>query len=82
MNWDDPTERFHLIEMVGHSEYNRRLQQHLEGSIIELCNGYALRTVNSNRYGRLVCIDGTKIAYSTVEQARKYATELPPGPRA
>ena len=33
MNWDDPVERYRLIEQVGHQEYNRLMLEHIENDV-------------------------------------------------
>lgn len=76
MNWDDPAERFRLIERVGHEEYNRLLAQHHKDSVIENINGHEIRPVAS-RFGRLFMVGDTGSAFSTIEGAREFARQNP-----
>ena len=75
MNWDNPEERLALAERVGTEEYNRRLLEHLDSLIVATVKGRAIRPVNSP-FGRLFAVGGTKHAFSTVEEAVRYAEGL------
>jgi hypothetical protein len=77
MNWDDPTARFELIERVGPTEYNRLHREHIEASTIERVNGYAIRPIETMRFGRVYQVGDTGSAFSTIEAARKYAESIP-----
>ena len=74
MNWDDPVARAELIEQVGPAEYNRQIEAHLKASVLETYKGYEIRPVGT-RFGRLFMVVGTKSAFSTIEQARKFIEE-------
>lgn len=76
MNWDDPAQRYALIDRVGPAEYNRLMQQHLEDSVLETVAGHAIRPVGS-RFGRLFMVGGTGTAFRTLDEARKFATDNP-----
>jgi predicted helicase len=77
MDWDNPQERFALIESVGPDEYNRRMQKHMDDSVVSTVNGYHIRPVNT-RFGRLFMVAGTGTAYQTLELAEQYANSLEP----
>lgn len=79
MNWDDPSERFALIERVGPEEYNRLFAAYQKESIVETVNGYPIRPVVSARWGQLWAVGGGT-AYSTLDAARTAAQALPPNP--
>jgi hypothetical protein len=76
MNWDDPTERFALIERVGHEEYNRLFAEHQKASVIATVAGHAIRPVGS-RFGRLFAVGGTDRAFATQREAEQYARDNP-----
>lgn len=76
MNWGDPIARANLIEQVGVAEYNRRLKQHQDESVVAVVNGYAIRTVQS-AWGKLFHVDGTRSAYTTLQRATTECTALP-----
>lgn len=83
MNWDDPAARAALIERVGPDEYNRRAREHAEASIIKRIGKYALRPVNSGRFGRIIMIDGSgagnsaNIGFSTVAECESWIEKQP-----
>ena len=72
MNWDDPVERFHLIERVGVNEYNRLHAVHMVDSVVDIINGHSIRSVQS-RFGRIFVVDGTNAGSATIEGAREIA---------
>lgn len=76
MDWDDPAARLALIEEVGPDEYNRRMQQYHEESVVSRVGGHAFRPVNT-RFGRLFSVGSTGKAFSTLKQAEDYASEHP-----
>jgi hypothetical protein len=76
MNWDDPADRFALIERVGPEEYNRQMAAHLEASTVSNVGGHAIRPVGS-RFGRLFQVGATGKAFATQEQAEQYAKDNP-----
>lgn len=80
MNWDDPAERYALIERVGPDEYNRLQQQHFKDSAVDTVNGYPIRPVIAGRYGRIYTVGNTGIGFDELEKARIYARTQPPGP--
>lgn len=75
-NFSDPTSRLNLLESVGPDEYNRLLKAHLEASRVDMVNGYGIRPVAS-RFGRLFMVEGTGRAWSTLEDARRFALAQP-----
>lgn len=77
MNWNDPAQRLALIEAVGPEEYNRRHQAHLDRSTIETVNGYPLRSVDTT-WGTLYLVEGTRMAFETLRQARQHARSIAP----
>jgi hypothetical protein len=71
MNWDNPEERLALIERVGIEEYKRLHAAHLEASTVgTTVKGRAIRTVMT-RFGLLYAVDGTRVAFSTLDAAQK-----------
>ena len=77
MDWSNPVDRHDLLDRVGPDEYHRLQQAHRDASIIDTVNGHALRPV-STRFGRLIIVGDTGLAFSTEEQARKQALTIPP----
>ena len=77
MNWDNPADRFALIERVGANEYNRLIKEHFRKSVVATVNGYDIRPVNS-RFGRIYMIDGADRGYRTLEESKVFAATLPP----
>jgi hypothetical protein len=75
MDWNDGAARLRLIEQVGHDEYNRRLREHLDSSVIATVNNHGIRTVMS-RFGLLYAVNGTKMAFASRKQAEDYARTL------
>ena len=76
MNWDDPAERLTLIEQIVPKEYNRRVQEHMDKSVVSRVGGHSIRPVNT-RFGRLFQVGSTGTAYNTQAAAEKYAAEHP-----
>jgi len=76
MDWDDPAARLALIEEVGPEEYNRRIKQHIEDSVVSRVGGHAIRPVNT-RFGRLFSVGTTGKAFSTLKLTEDYASEHP-----
>lgn len=77
IDWDDPAARAKLIEQVGPAEYERLQQEHFTDSTIIKVNGYAIRPVQSSRFGRIFMIHGTGTGYSTLQHAMDEAAKLP-----
>jgi hypothetical protein len=73
MNWNDPAERLALIERVGPKAYNEAHLQHMKDETIDTINGHAIRPVQS-RFGRLFVVGTTGKAFSTIDDAKKFAT--------
>lgn len=78
MNWDLPQDRYELITRVGPEEYNRLHAEHLKASVIKTVNGYHLRYVQT-RFGRLVQVLDTTMAFVHLDAAEKYAESQPEG---
>ena len=77
INWDDPEARLHLIEAVGHEEYNRLMKQHIEDSAVATVNGYRIRPVGT-RFGLLYQVDCDEVvAFRTQAEAEAHARSLP-----
>ena len=74
MNWDDPAERYHLIERVGIDEYERQQAEHNRASTVATINGHAIRPVAS-RFGRLFQVGSTGTAFQTLAQAEEFARQ-------
>jgi len=70
LNWDSPEARLALIESVGHEEYNRRIQAHINSRP----DIYPVNT----RFGLLYAVKGTKVAFSTRKQAEDYLAKGKP----
>jgi hypothetical protein len=81
MNWDDPVERYRLIERVGPAEYERLQAEQFKASTVATVNGRAIRPVGS-RFGRIFIIDGAGVGFTTLEQARAHAATLAPSKAA
>jgi hypothetical protein len=77
INWDDPEERFRLIERVGPCRYNELRAAHMRNSIVAEAGGHAIRPVNSERFGRLFIVGDTGRAFSKLTSAEAYARENP-----
>jgi hypothetical protein len=78
MDWDDPAERFRLADRVGPDEYNRLFAEHMRASVVATVNGYDIRPVMSQRFGRIFMVDGTDTGYPGLEQAKDFASRQPP----
>lgn len=76
IDWDDPAARLRLVENVGPEEYNRRLKEHHDKSVVATVNGYGIRPVNT-RWGRLFHVDGLNSAFYTLDEATAFANEQP-----
>jgi hypothetical protein len=68
MNWNNPVERFRLIESVGVGEYNRLLA----ARNAELPNVYPV----PSRFGTLFAVNGTATAFETREQAEAHYAQI------
>jgi len=80
MNWDNPAERLALIQRVGVAEYERRLQEHREQGTLVVENGHAIRPVQC-RYGRVFAVQGSSVAFATLDGAKAHARTLSEGPK-
>lgn len=78
MNWDNPAERFALIERVGVAEYNKAHEEHIRQTTVATVAGHAIRRVGS-RFGQLFQVEGTERAFKTIQQAEDFARENPVG---
>ena len=78
MDWNDPAARDRLSERVGLTEYNRLHAEQRNTSIIRVVNCHAIRAITS-RFGRLYLIGATGSAYSTMEEAERFAAAEQPG---
>lgn len=76
MNWNDPDERFDLIQRVGIKEYNRLLVEHHKKSVVGSCNGYDIRTVGSG-FGTLFMVVGTDRAFGNLPDALEHCRTIP-----
>jgi hypothetical protein len=72
MDWDNPTERYQLIERLGIDGYNAALAARQRQSTLATVNGYAIREINS-RFGRLFAVGGTDKAFCTRAEAEAFA---------
>ena len=78
IDWDDPAARLALLEQLGPTAYNEALAQHREEIVVEVVNGFKIRS-SKTRFGTLLVIGETGLAYETLEEARQVATDLPVG---
>lgn len=76
MNWNDPVERHALAMRVGSVEYNRLHEQHMLNNVVDTVGGHRIHTVGS-QFGTLFMVGSTGVAWSTIDQARKFARENP-----
>lgn len=74
MNWQNPEERARLLERVGPTVYRRLQVIAWNTANLEQVNGYQLRQI-----GGLVAVVGTRRAYRTAQEARRFADSLPSG---
>lgn len=77
MDWSDPVARLHLIDEVGPARYNELHRQHMVDSTVATVNGYPIRPVMSQRYGRIFMVDGANIGFRTQAEAEQRAMSLP-----
>jgi hypothetical protein len=77
VNWDDPAERFRLIERVGPYRYNELRAEHQRNSIVAEAGGHAIRITMSERFGRLFLVGETGRAFANQAQAETYARKKP-----
>jgi hypothetical protein len=78
MNWDDPEARAALIERVGAKAYNQMFEDYVKATTLEVVNGYGIRPVHSQRWGRIYMIEGTGTGFRTWAEARNHANTLQP----
>lgn len=76
MNWDDPTARAALAEMLGPEGYNKAFDEHIRQATVATVGGHAIRPVGS-RFGQLFQVGRTGRAFSTLPQAEDYARANP-----
>lgn len=76
MDWTDPAARAALAESVGATEYNRQHAAYLETQVVDTANGYPIRATHS-RFGRLMQVVGTDMAFHTIAEAVLHANSLP-----
>jgi hypothetical protein len=72
MDWNDPEQRLALLESVGLDEYNRRLNEFHNRAVVQVVNGHGIRPVHT-RFGLLYMVGDTGRAFSTPDDAVKYA---------
>jgi hypothetical protein len=77
MDWNDPAARAALAEQVGPAEYNKRLAEHREASVICEVAGHKIRPAHSFRFGSLFLVGDTGVAFSTFAEAKQHAEENP-----
>lgn len=77
IDWNDTADRGALLEHIGVEAY--RAAQHSEASIIEVVNGYAIRST-ACQFGTIFPVGATRVAGWSLDEARQIANELPPGP--
>lgn len=75
INWDDPAERFRLIDQVGLEEYNRLHADYRKKSVVATVHGHDIWPINC-RFGRLYHVGGTEKAFGTLKQATDFAAKL------
>ena len=76
MNLDTPEGRYAASQALGHEGYNAAMAAHHKANSVATVNGYNLRWVNT-RFGNLCNVDGTNVAFRTVEEATAHAKTLP-----
>jgi len=80
MNWDDPAERLALIQRVGVAEYQRLLNEHGDEhrmrTTVAAINGRSIWPVEC-KYGRVFAVQGSNVAFATVDGAIAHARTLP-----
>lgn len=74
MDWDNPEERFALVERIGVQAYNKAFEEYVKESTVATVNGHAIRPVNTY-YGQLWVCGTTDKAFSTIEGAKDYAAK-------
>jgi hypothetical protein len=77
MNWDDPQERFQLIERVGPYRYNELRAAHMRSASVAEAGGHAIRITMSERFGRLFLVGETGRAFAHQAQAEQWARKNP-----
>lgn len=76
MNLDTPEGRLAAAESLGTDGYNRAMREHHQRQTISTVAGHDLRSVSS-RFGRLVMVGKTGVAFHTLPEAEKYANDNP-----
>jgi hypothetical protein len=59
IDWNDPTARFALIGQVGPHRFNELHAEYMRRSTIASVAGHAIRSVISQRFGRLFVVGDT-----------------------
>ena len=84
MNWDNPAERLALIQRVGVAEYQRLLNEygdeHRKRAALAIINGRPIWPVQC-RYGRVFAVQGSSVAFATLDGAKAHARTLSEGPK-
>lgn len=75
MNWDDPAARARLIESVGIDRYNEMHAEHRKRSVVSTVNGWAIRPVQTARFGRIFWITDAARGYSTLAEAEQWCRD-------
>ena len=71
-NLDTAEGRLALLEAVGADEYNRLLELRRRRSVLCTVNGHDIYPVHT-QFGLLYAVGGTKMAFSTLDQAKAHA---------
>lgn len=74
VDWNDPASRARYIDQVGPDAYGEAQAKRFKDSTVSTVNGYGIRPVQT-RFGRLFQVIGTEMAFSTLEESEKYASE-------
>jgi len=77
-------ERLALIQRVGVAEYQRLLNgygdEHRERTTVAVINERSIWSVEC-KYGRVFAVQGSKVAFATLDGAKAYARTLSEGPK-
>jgi hypothetical protein len=80
MDWNNPAARFALIRRVGVAEYQRLMneygEENRERTTVAAINGRSIWPVEC-KYGRVFALQGSTVAFATLEGAIAHARTLP-----
>lgn len=76
MNWDDPAERFRLLDRVGPDAYNAAFEAYRKSITLTVINGYEIIPVTT-QFGRLFQVMNTQKAFRTQREAEDFAAQQP-----